>query len=157
MKKYLLVLALLLAAPTQAQDAPPAYRLYISPGLAHVADGNQFMAIAGFERILVDNGLPGALAAGTEFKQVFGDNSVSSVTATSRWYFVRGGDYEVFALGNYAAQINEADVASFGTGVQFFVFPQNKDLGLRVELLDDISTDGGQQAAAVRVGFVFRF
>lgn len=139
--------------PAVAQDGgggEPAYRLFGGPALSDIG-GRTFAVNAGLERILTSG-----LAVGTEYTRVFGEDAVSSLTGSVRWYFTRGGRTEVFALGNYAAQFTEPDAAGFGGGANFFLFPERQNLGLRFEVRDDIGFDG-RQAAAIQAGLVFRF
>lgn len=156
MKKVLLLFALMtlfVSIPAMAQEGEPAYRLSGYAASSNLADANQFTVGAGLERVI---GV--GVAAGTEFRQNFGPDALSSVSASARYYINQGGKVEVFALGEYAAQmVEEPDVAAFGGGVNLFVLPNLENLGFRLEIKDDVSTTNGDQKAALRFGLVFRF
>lgn len=156
MKTKLIVLSLfvLLAIPAWAQDSgAPAYRLSGAAGYINIDNQNNFTLGGGLERVW-----PNGAAVSTRINY-FGSPLASSSATLSpgfAWYLTQGGRVEAFAFGKYNASVTETDGFSAGGGVNLFVFSSFKDLGLRLEIGDDVNFEG-DQSPGLKVGVIFRF
>ena len=153
MKVKLIVVSLfvLLAVPAAAQDI--SYRISGSAGLSNIDGQNNLTVGGGLERIWANG------AAVSTRISYFGSPLASNSGTVSpgfSWYLTQGGKVEAFAFGRYNAAVTQSDGFSGGGGVNLFLLPSQKNLGLRLEIGDDVTFDG-EQSHGFKAGVVFRF
>lgn len=142
-------------SPLWAQEQAASYRLFGSAGLAQADNQSAFAVGGGLERIWASGA-----AVSTKFNFVghpLGESSQAVISPGFAWYFSQGGKTEVFAFGKYESDVSEGDSFTAGGGANLFLFPRYQNLGLRIELGDNVTFAESDQAVVLKTGIIFRF